>query len=62
MISEDLSSLKINFEKCEMILLNIFPIEGEDLATILDCKLSQLPITYLDVSLLRNLHQIIQTF
>jgi hypothetical protein len=48
---EDLSGLKINFEKCEMIPLNISKIEGLQLAGIIGCKLSSLPITYLGVPL-----------
>jgi hypothetical protein len=39
---EDLLGLKIIFEKCEMILLNISNTEGAQLANILECKLSHL--------------------
>jgi Reverse transcriptase (RNA-dependent DNA polymerase) len=48
---EDLSGLKINFDKCEMVPLNISDEEGYNLAQILGCKISHLPITYLRVSL-----------
>jgi Reverse transcriptase (RNA-dependent DNA polymerase) len=47
---KDISDLKINFEKCEMIPLNI-SAEGLQLADILGCKLSSLPIIYLGVLL-----------
>jgi Reverse transcriptase (RNA-dependent DNA polymerase) len=48
---EDLSGLKINFEKCEIIPLNISETEVLQLVGILGYKLSSLPITYLGVPL-----------
>jgi Reverse transcriptase (RNA-dependent DNA polymerase) len=48
---EDLFGLKINYDKCEMVHLNIFSREGAKLADILGCKISSLPITYLGVPL-----------
>jgi hypothetical protein len=49
-VFEDLFGMKINFEKCEMISLNICMKEGQQLANILRCKLVT-PIKYLPVSL-----------
>jgi hypothetical protein len=37
--------------KYEMVHLNISNTKGEQLANIIDCKLSHIPITYLGVSL-----------
>jgi hypothetical protein len=48
---EDLSDLKINFDKCKMVPLNIFFEEGANLVDILECKISSLSITYLGVPL-----------
>jgi hypothetical protein len=48
---EDLLDLKINFDKCEMIPLNISDYQGVHLANYLGCKLSHLSLTYLDVPL-----------
>jgi hypothetical protein len=48
---EDLSGLKINFEKSEMVPLNISDDLGLFLANSLGCKLTQLSIIYLGVPL-----------
>lgn len=48
---EDLSGMKINFAKCELIPLNIPSDEGSFLASQLGCKLGTSPITYLGVLL-----------
>jgi hypothetical protein len=48
---EDLSGFKINFDKCEMVPLNISDVEGYNLAHILGCKIFHLPTTYLGVPL-----------
>lgn len=48
---EDVSGLKINFEKSEMIPLNISNSLASSLANQLGCKLTALPITYLGVPL-----------
>lgn len=48
---EDVSGLKINFDKSEMILLNISPSLASSLASQLGCNLAALPITYLGVPL-----------
>jgi Reverse transcriptase (RNA-dependent DNA polymerase) len=48
---EDLSGLKINFDKCEMVPFNISDEEEYNLAQILGCTISHLTITYLGVPL-----------
>lgn len=48
---EQLSGLKINFFKSEMIPLNLDDLERVNLASILECKTSNLPITYLGILL-----------
>jgi Reverse transcriptase (RNA-dependent DNA polymerase) len=48
---EDLSGLKIIFDKYEMVPLNISDEEGYSLTQILGCKISNMPITYLGVPL-----------
>ena len=48
---ENLSGLKINYEKSEMIALNISNVKAQNLAIIFGCKISTLPITYLGVLL-----------
>jgi hypothetical protein len=48
---ENLSGLKINFDKSEMVPLNLTHEEGQVLATQLGCKVVGLPITYLGVPL-----------
>ena len=48
---ENLSGLKINFDKSEMVPLNISASTGQELAGIVGCKLVSLPITYLGVPL-----------
>jgi hypothetical protein len=48
---EDLLGLKINFDKCEIIPLNILDDQGVHLANYLGCKLTHLPLTYLGVLL-----------
>jgi hypothetical protein len=50
-VFEDLFGLKINYDKCEMVILDISSEEGTTLADILGCKLSSLSITYLGVPL-----------
>jgi hypothetical protein len=44
---ENMSGLKINYTKSELIPLNISHQEGIQLANMLGCKLGSLPITYL---------------
>ena len=44
---EIVSGLKINFDKSEMVALNISVVHANSLAHQLGCKLSSLPITYL---------------
>ena len=48
---ENLSGLKINFDKSEMVPLNIGEDQGQALANLLGCKLVNLPIMYLGVPL-----------
>ena len=48
---ENLFGLKINFEKSELIPLNLSTQEASLLASQLNCKISTLPITYLGVPL-----------
>jgi hypothetical protein len=48
---ENLSGMKINFSKCEMIPLNLHEEEGNQLASIFGCKLGFLPISYLGIPL-----------
>jgi hypothetical protein len=48
---EDLCGLKINYEKCEIVSLNISPKEGANLVDILGYKISSLSIIYLGVPL-----------
>lgn len=48
---ENLSGLKINFDKSVMVPLNISDQHGQLLARQLGCKVAQLPINYLGVPL-----------
>jgi hypothetical protein len=48
---ENLSGLKINFIKSEIVPLNLTKEEGIQYANILECKVSSFPITYLGVPL-----------
>jgi hypothetical protein len=48
---ENMSGLKINFTKCELMPLNISNQDGQYLANILECKVGTLSITYLETSL-----------
>jgi hypothetical protein len=48
---ENLSGLKINYNKCEMIPLNITKEMGTHLASLFGCKIGHLPITYLGIPL-----------
>lgn len=48
---ENLSGLKINFSKSEIVPLNLIEEEGQQIAAILGCKLVSLPITYLGLPL-----------
>lgn len=48
---ENLSGLKINFDKSEMVALNLDDSEGQELASLLGCKVVELPIMYLGVPL-----------
>jgi hypothetical protein len=48
---ENLSGLKINYAKCEMIPFNISEEMGHNLASQFECKVSYLPITYLGIPL-----------
>jgi hypothetical protein len=48
---ENLSGLKINYEKSTLVPLNILDNEGQLYATILGCETNKLPITYLGVPL-----------
>jgi Reverse transcriptase (RNA-dependent DNA polymerase) len=48
---ENLSGMKINFSKCEMIPLNLNENEGHQLASIFGCRIGSLPLTYLGIPL-----------
>jgi hypothetical protein len=48
---ENLSRLKINYAKCEMIPLNIYEEMGHHLAFLFGCKVGTLPISYLGIPL-----------
>jgi hypothetical protein len=48
---ENLSGLKINYNKCEMIPLNITEEMGTHLTSLFECKVGHLPITYLGIPL-----------
>ena len=48
---ENLSGMKINYDKSEMIPLNITSDEGSALEAIFGFQTSQLPITYLGLPL-----------
>jgi hypothetical protein len=48
---EDISGLKINFDNCETVPLNISNEKRDNLAQILGRKIFHLPITYIEVSL-----------
>jgi Reverse transcriptase (RNA-dependent DNA polymerase) len=45
---EGISRLKVNFDKSELIPLNIFVVQAQYFSNILGCKLGSLPIKYLD--------------
>ncbi|XP_078156117.1 uncharacterized protein LOC144551891 [Carex rostrata] len=46
---ENVSGLKINYDKSEMYPLNLLDTKTDELASILRCKISSLPLTYLGV-------------
>ena len=46
---ENVSGLKINFEKSEMYPLNLSVSECDELSSVLGCKVVNLPLTYLGV-------------
>lgn len=48
---ENLSGMKINFSKYEMVSLNISSTETISLASLIGCEVSSLPITYLGIPL-----------
>jgi hypothetical protein len=48
---ENLSGLKINYTKSELVPLNLTQSEGSQITTIIGCKIVSLPITYLGVPL-----------
>lgn len=48
---ENLSGMKVNFAKCEMIPLNISSPEGLHLASLIGCKVGTLPISYFGIPL-----------
>lgn len=48
---ENLSDMKINYAKSELIPLSISPKLGSQLASNLGCKVGSLPINYLGVPL-----------
>jgi hypothetical protein len=48
---ENLSGMKINFNKCELIPLNLTDSEGTLFAEQLGCQLSTLPLMYLSMPL-----------
>jgi hypothetical protein len=50
-IFEDILGIKINFDKYEMVPLNISDEQGLHLANYLGCKLTHLSITYLGLPL-----------
>jgi Reverse transcriptase (RNA-dependent DNA polymerase) len=51
LIFENISGLKINLSKSELVPLNLDPAQGQYLASLLNCYLRKLPIKYLDVNL-----------
>jgi hypothetical protein len=48
---EDLSGMKVNFNKCELIPLSLTDNEGTFFVEQLGCKLSSLPLMYLGMPL-----------
>jgi Reverse transcriptase (RNA-dependent DNA polymerase) len=48
---ENLSRLKINYSKREIISMNIFEDEGNNLASLFGCNVGTLPISYMGVPL-----------
>lgn len=48
---ENLSGMKINYAKSEMVPFNLADHEGTILANLFGCKIACLPITYLGLSL-----------
>jgi hypothetical protein len=48
---DNLFGMKINFSRCEIILLNLKDDEGDKLASIFGCKLGYLSISYLGIPL-----------
>jgi hypothetical protein len=42
---ENISGLKMNYTKSKLVPLNLLESEGTQLANILDCKVTSLPIT-----------------
>ena len=49
MAFENVSGLKINYDKSEMYPLNLSDSDSAELASILGCTISTLPLTYLGV-------------
>jgi hypothetical protein len=48
---ENLSGMKINYSKYEMVPLNLCEAEGQYLASLFICSLGTLPINYLGIPL-----------
>jgi hypothetical protein len=46
-----MSGLKINYTKCEIILLNIIEAEGHHFSYIFGCNVGDLSISYLGIPL-----------
>jgi Reverse transcriptase (RNA-dependent DNA polymerase) len=51
LIFENISGLKINLSKSELVPLNLDPAQGQYLTSLLNCSLGKLPIKYLGVNL-----------
>ena len=48
---EQLSGMRINFHKCDLVPINVDPEEAQIFAQILSCKLGAFPLKYLGVPL-----------
>lgn len=48
---EWMSGLKINYHKSEVFLLGVDSLEAQGVANMLNCKLGQLPLTYLGIAI-----------